>query len=239
MTPMVLPDRPPYDLVAAEYYDTVRHPTCQNFGELSERFLRQRAEALASREGWTLEIGAGRSVVAPALLARGIGLDRLILLDRSRAMLEHSRRWQSLGAKLLVADAAASAIRSATISLVVAGLGDPYNDERLWMEVHRITIPGGTCLFTAPALEWAERFRASSDRSEAEFVLGDGTAIAVPSKVLSVEEQTRLVAAAGMRVVEVADYSSAELISPHSKKLDVFDGAMHVPIIRGFAIRQS
>jgi SAM-dependent methyltransferase len=236
---MVSPDRTAYDVVATEYYDPVRHPTCHNFGELSERFLLRRIEVLASREGWTLEIGAGRSVVAPVLRARGIGLDRLILLDRSRAMLEHSRRWQSLGAKLLVADAAATAISDAVISLVVAGLGDPYNDERLWKEVRRVMVPGGTCLFTAPALEWAGRFRASSGRSEAEFVLGDGTAIAVPSKVLSVEKQTRLVATAGMRVVEVADYSSAELVGPHSKKLDVFDGAMHVPIIRGFAIRKS
>jgi len=99
--------------------------------------------------------------------------------------------------------------------------------------------PEGTCLFTAPASEWAERFRASAARREAEFQLSDGTTVTVPSTVLSLEDQVSLMATSGMEVAEVENYTSADLVSSQSKKLDVFDESTNAPVLRGFAVRKN
>ena len=53
-----------YEPVADEYYDEQRHPTCQNFGELSSRFFRFRLRKLVHSAGTALEIGTSKSVLA-------------------------------------------------------------------------------------------------------------------------------------------------------------------------------
>src|SRR5882762_6235910 len=159
-----------YDCVAAEYYDTERHPTCSNFGELSERFIASRFPHKA--DSWTtiLEVGAGRSMVAPLMTGVGLQLDRLTLLDCSSVMLAYSQPWACSGAKLVVADAQSTGLARSSFNLIVASLGDPYNRLPFWQEVSRLLRSGGICLFTSPAFEWASRFRGG-DSDYAEFLL--------------------------------------------------------------------
>lgn len=58
-----------FDVVAPEYYDPVRHPTCGNFRRASEILL---AKWLSKFEGIreVCEVGAGKSVVAELLLKK-------------------------------------------------------------------------------------------------------------------------------------------------------------------------
>ena len=90
---------PSYDRIASEYYDAARHPTCHNFGELSERMIASWCNQIPSFRTQILEIGAGRSIIARIMAAADQQLDRLILLDQSKGMLAHSDLWQRLGAK--------------------------------------------------------------------------------------------------------------------------------------------
>ena len=170
-----------YDDVANEYYDAVRHPTCANFSELSAVFLGPRIQKYASAAIAILEVGAGRSIVAPFIAASGMPLSRVTLLDQSRHMLEYSTEWAWRGANLLVADAATSGLLSESFQLIVSALGDPYNEGSFWQEVSRLLSSGGVCLFTTPAPEWSERFRAGSDPKAAEFLLANGNKVLVSS----------------------------------------------------------
>jgi hypothetical protein len=77
-----------YDDIAAEYYDPARHPTCANFSELSNCFLDQRIRRFATPAINILEIGAGRSTVAPIMSTQGLPLAKLTLLDKSARMLD-------------------------------------------------------------------------------------------------------------------------------------------------------
>ena len=169
-----------YDFVAAEYYDPLRHPTCANFGELSERFLAERILKLTQAGSRILEVGAGRSIVAPVLAHAGRALTSLTLLDESAAMLAHSAEWKSRGVTLIVADACTTSLDAARYDLIVAALCDPYNRPAFWHEMAQLLSPGSCCLVTLPAHEWVVRFRQSPHVDEAEFVLANGHAIAMP-----------------------------------------------------------
>lgn len=227
-----------YDSIACEYYDPRRHPTCQNFGELSERFLRTHVVSHFREDRWSLEIGVGRSLIAPILAEVSAVLDHIILLDNSAAMLAHSAEWTPVGASLLVCDARAVALRDGLAHLVVASLGDPYNYLPFWIEVRRLLAADGTCLFTLPSIEWAERFRDASAADRAEFIVA-GQTVAVPSNIISVEAQVNMIAAAGLRVDEITGYPAAALASDRSSKLDVLNDAIaDVPVVRGFVVRR-
>jgi SAM-dependent methyltransferase len=226
-----------YDEVASEYYDSARHPTCANFGELSERFIAPRLTTWLAPPFRILEVGAGRSIVAPRLAKTGGSLQNLTLLDHSPAMLAHSRQWAQFGATLMVADARATGLPPASFDLIVAALGDPYNDATFWAEVERILTSGGVCLFTTPAWEWSVRFRHLSARTRAEFLLERGETVAVPSLILAVEDQFQLIAAAGLTVQESEAFTATGLSSPRSPKLNVFQEGEE-PVVRGFTVQK-
>jgi ubiquinone/menaquinone biosynthesis C-methylase UbiE len=222
-----------YDLVAAEYYDAQRHPTCANFGELSVRFLGERILKLAPPGSRILEVGAGRSIVAPILADAGRPLASLTLLDESAAMLAHSAEWQSRSVAMIVADACATALRAANYDVIVASLCDPYNRPAFWQEMTRLLSPNGCCLATLPAHEWVACFRDGGKIDDAEFVLADGRRIAMPSFVPPVERQLAMVAAAGLQVIDMATFSAADLTGTPSPKLNVFAPGSKAPVLRG------
>ncbi len=222
-----------YDLVAAEYYDPLRHPTCANFGELSARFLAERLLKRARLDARVLEVGAGRSIAAPILADAGHPVTSLTLLDESAAMLAHSAEWQSRGATMIVADACATALRAASYDVIVASLCDPYNRPAFWQEMTRLLSPNGCCLATLPAHEWVACFRDGGRINEAEFVLANGRRIAMPSFVPQVESQLAMIAGAGLQVIEAATFSAADLTGISSPKLNVFAAGGQGPVLRG------
>jgi SAM-dependent methyltransferase len=228
-----------YDAVADEYYDAVRHPTCANFSELSSRFLVTFIRRYAGPATEVLEIGAGCSTAAPVLAQAGISLSRLTLLDKSPAMLDYSREWADQGAHLIVGDALNPALPTGNFGLIVASLGDPYNCRRFWISAAALLEPHGICLFTTPAHEWASRFRDASMPSAAEFVVGNGDTVLVPSKILPLVEQIQLLANSGLQVVETQSLSAAELSGPPSPKLLLTAETLHLAIVQGLVAQKG
>jgi SAM-dependent methyltransferase len=227
-----------YDEIAAEYYDAVRHPTCANFLELSTAFLVSRIQRYAPAAKGILEVGTGRSIVAPVIARKELSLSSVILLDQSPRMLEHSRDWEPYGAKLLVADAANTGLPSASFQLIVSSLGDPYNDANFWEEMNRLLEPGGICLFTTPASEWSGRFRAGADRTAAEFVLTSGAKVFVRSNIPCLVRQSEMISSAGLDLDEMQAFDASQLSGPLSPKLLVGGRISPLPVVRGFAVKK-
>jgi SAM-dependent methyltransferase len=227
-----------YDDIAAEYYDAVRHPTCANFFELSAIFLVPRVLKYAPAAKSILEVGAGRSIVASAMAAKQLPLSHVTLLDQSPRMLGYSRDWEQRGARLLIADAANTGLPSASFQLIVSSLGDPYNDANFWQEMSRLLDSKGICLFTTPAPEWSERFRAESSRRVAEFALTNGAKALVRSEILPLASQRRIIRNAGLYLDEVQALDTAQLSGPLSSKLLVGGEISGLPVVRGFEVKK-
>lgn len=221
-----------YDLVASEYYDPTLHPTCANFDYLSRRFIEPRVRSLF-REGQKLvEVGAGRSIVAPLLVENGHVT--LLLVDESDQMLAHSKQFLGDSVKMVVADARNTAIKANSIDLLVSSLGDPYNTASFWQEVDRILKSGAHCLFTCPAAEWALAFRSSDHCHEAEFLIGNKL-VYLPSFVLSRADQVEVMRRHNLNVREIVEYQSSDIEGHVSPKLVGKFG----PVLRGYLLQKS
>ncbi len=227
-----------YEDVASEYYDAHRHPTCANFREASCSLLDQWLRTFSFGSGWVCEVGAGKSLLAELLAARGRSLSRVVLIDSSPGMLAYSKRWCALGASLALATVEMLPLVSESVELLVASVGDPYNEVAFWKEVRRVLQPRGVSLFTTPSYEWASAFRiaAANGLRKADFELSDGRCIQVPSliypEVVQIElfEQSRLV------VSEIAQVPRAALRSTRvSPKLLVSQDA-NAPVISGYVV---
>ncbi len=227
-----------YDAVAAEYYDPVRHPTSANFSELSNRFLDPRIRKYATAVMNILEIGAGRSTVAPIMSAAGLPLRKLTLVDKSPLMLEHSREWARHGVRLVVDDACAPGLPLESFGLITGALGDPYNCPSFWQSTAQLLQRRGICLFTIPAREWAERFREAAALTLAEFALADGNVVLVRSNIPPLDEQIRLVTDAGLQVIETQGLTAAQLSGPHSAKLLLSVETSGLPIVHGLVAQK-
>jgi SAM-dependent methyltransferase len=228
-----------YEEIAAEYYDPLRHPTCANFSELSEAFLEPRIRLFSLRAQHVLEVGCGRSIAARVLAEGKLSDAKLTLLDQSPRMLAHSRQWISADTKLMVGDARATGLESANYDLLVSSLGDPYNVESFWNEVRRILVPGGICLFTTPAREWAIRLRSESDISKAEFLRSDGATIFVRSEIPTMKEQKEMIGGAGLVVREIQSFTAAQLLGAHSPRLLITNDMLSSIILRGITVRKQ
>jgi SAM-dependent methyltransferase len=222
-----MPDRSTYDAVASEYYDAQAHPTCHSFTVLSRSFM-QEALAGVGPGDRVVELGAGASMAAPILHARGLPLGGLELTDASAAMLRHSAHWAGHGATLRVADALALPHAPDSVDVVVASMADPYNRPSLWTGIARVLTDAGRAVVTLPSYDWAARFRgaAALPTRGAEFMLRDGRTIEVPSHLYPLARQVEILAQAGLTLVTFQALGADRLggLAP-APKLRVFRGA--------------
>lgn len=206
-----------YDSVAPEYYDVELHPTCRNFRDASRSFLREALSNLP-REGWAVEAGAGDSLTGELGQA---AFEKLILLDKSEAMLSYSRKYRFF-ADLVIGDALALPFADESLSLIIASLADPFNVTRFWNEVHRTLKMGAHCIFTSPSHEWASSFRDNSTREledAALFQLRSGEHVYLPSLVRPEASQIEMIRRAGLRLVATSSISSDTIPGPYSPKI--------------------
>jgi Methyltransferase domain len=184
-----------YDMLAEEYYDMRRHPTCRNLRDVSFHILRR---VLAERPVPALacEIGAGASLLAEFCLEAYGRAEGVILTDASEAMLAYSRRFTPIGARLVVARAEALPFPDRSVALAVSVLGDSYNGPAFWSELARVLQYGAWGIFTVPSYEWAREFRATRQGEYTDwacFELRGGVEIYVPSFILREDEQRALI----------------------------------------------
>jgi SAM-dependent methyltransferase len=206
-----------YTDLAAEYYDPKRHPTCANFREGSRLLMAPWLRHFAGHGVNVLETGAGASLVSEWLVEESREIGTFVVSDLSQDMLRYSAS-SGVCSELVVCDAQRVPYASSSFDLVVASLGDSYNALPFWIEAARILRPSGHVLFTTPAFEWALQFRNGSNT--AEFVMSDGSLIAVPSYVKPAEEQQRLIETSGLRLIEVRAVKDRAIHrTPRSPKL--------------------
>lgn len=199
------PDGGTYADVADEYYDSARHPTCANFREASSLFVQPRLLELLHPDAKICEVGTGKSLVEEICRHNNLDSEHLVLTDISPRMLKYSCRKLKENVSLCIADARKLPFRNSQFSILVASLGDPYNDQAFWFETARVLRPGGHCLFTTPAYDWAESFRHKIDAERsavAEFQTRSGRSVAVPSLIPHPDQQNEMVQRGGLKIVE-------------------------------------
>ena len=193
-----------YADLAAEYYDRERHPTCANFRDGSAQIIRRWLPDYWPDDGWVCEIGAGRSLVTEIADELSLNQRNLVLLDSVPEMMNLTTTVSDASLSLVVADALCLPFGENTMELMIASLGDPYNTPTFWYEVARVLVPGGTVLFTTPAIAWSSAFRDDGGaHAYAEFELRDGRKISVPSFIHTEDQQASLMASCGLDVEDV------------------------------------
>jgi Methyltransferase domain len=210
-----------YSVVALEYYDPQRHPTCVNFRAASAIYLTEALDCLPT-SGMTVDIGAGLSLAAELFIAKNRPLSNLVLCDGSREMLAYSRVYIERGVAALVGDAQRLPFTSSSVALLISSLGDPYNVPAFWHEVSRCLVRGGFCLFTFPSQSWARSFRLASKNERpdsAYFELKGGRSAYVPSFVYSTTRQKQMIECAGLEVLDISSIYADKIPQPHSAKI--------------------
>lgn len=223
-----------YHKIAPEYYDSNRHPTCANFRDASARGLRIWFDRCCDPYTHLIEVGAGKSIVLEYLNKSGIQLSKFLVTDASPIMLNYSRNLKTGREQFKVASAEHLPALDGEFSVLVASLGDPYNNFSFWCEAYRILRPNGKILFTTPTHEWATCFRRNKDKNIAEFELSDGQKIFAPSFIFSVDEQVDLMRSAGFRTLAIREVWLNEIDnSCISTKLTLAELSC-VPIVRAY-----
>jgi SAM-dependent methyltransferase len=230
-----------YEVVANEYYNSERHPTCTNFREASRTVFRNWFNSVPKTAA-ICEVGAGKSLVAELFAGTNRDLSALTLVDVSPAMLGYSQEWSELGVKLRLASAFSLPFSAESFGVVASCLGDPYNAIPFWVEVHRTLKPNGVCLFTTPSWEWAKAFREASDAASMHssvFELADGSQVSLPSHIYPEDEQIRLIESAGFIVSEVSHTSFSDLAGQKlSPKLVLSRGA-NANVVTGYVAKKT
>jgi SAM-dependent methyltransferase len=225
-----------YSLLAREYYDSERHPTCANFREASAILFKRLTPAVAPAGAWV--VGAGDSLLAATYRERGDDVHGLTITDDSAEMLAHSQRHGDAGATMRIARADALPVDDASLALVAASLADPYDDESFWRETARVLRPGGYALATTPSWEWASRFRSTEGSLDtALFELADGRKIEVPSIVRPVDHQRELISASGFDLERMDSVTLGMIDGPVSPKLGAL--AEDDPVVVGYLAVRS
>lgn len=202
-----------YEGLAAEYYSE-RHVTSRNFDAATARSL-ARLSVRVPRQGWCLDIGAGRGRLNEFL---GVSAHRIVQFDLSQAMLRQQPREAAAGRS--VASASVLPLRSGSAVLAAAFLFDPFNDEALFSEVSRVLDHGGTFVATLPSFEWGVALRQDLGlpTNETEFVTDDGAVVRRRSKLMPVDELADQLISVGLNPVAVDRGSLGDIdqpISPH------------------------
>lgn len=207
-----------YAPIAGEYYDPALHPTSHALGEASRELIVPELEGLRGR---VLEVGAGRGLVAQVVAAPV----EVVTSDVEPEMLSYAG---SIPRRVL-ADATALPFHDESFDLVVAGLGDPYNQAAFWGECHRVLRRDGRVVYTTPSYRWARAFRAEEGAplNRAVFERGDGVTIAVPSTILEEPQQLELIERSGLVRVTVKHLGSAGIAAyDAAPKLHVSPGEL-------------
>lgn len=231
-----------YRMLADEYYDAVRHPTCANFRDASEQLIGSWLGGMLGTEP-VCEVGCGMSIIAGMYWGMNLPLKNLYLTDSTSRMLAYSDKWRSAGAHLLLADATELPFTSNSIAICIASLGDPYNRPAFWDELARIMTPGGYAVFTTPSFEWAREYRLSdqdgSTEDTAEFRLANGKTILAASIVCPRTDQISMVERAkGLEVVDMTSIVYSQLRSmPISPKL-LAAKDRDQPVVTGYLIHK-
>jgi SAM-dependent methyltransferase len=128
-----------------------------------------------------------------------------------------------------------------SIDLLVASLGDPYNEASFWREAKRVLRNDGYVAFSTPSPEWASSFRGGLGRAEsnrAEFTLADGRMTWIPSIIHPEPIQRQIIENAGLNVEEVKDISIQELAGERqSPKLSLLHSPSS-PVVSGYLARK-
>jgi SAM-dependent methyltransferase len=231
-------ERGTYGDIAHEYYDAVRHPTSSNFRTASARVIDSWLDPALPRQGQIIDVGAGDSLVGELLHHRRRSLRRLTLLDASPEMLRHSQKWLALGATAITADARTLPLPDSSVGLLVASLGDAFNERPFWQHVQRVLRADGIAIYTTPSYEWASKYREEHDEpiDAAEFLTREEKRLLVPSFVLAEQEQVRLFASVGLEthVVQHVLLAALEemLLSPK------LSGLGDLPVVIGYLLKR-
>jgi ubiquinone/menaquinone biosynthesis C-methylase UbiE len=227
-----------FDVLASEYYDSDLHPTCSNFRTGSMLLL---SRWIVDGRQDLCDVGCGNSVLAEIVGNHSWQPASLLLTDSSAAMLEHSRGCERLGAKLMIAQADELPFPDCSIDLLVASLGDPYNEASFWREARRVLRKDGCVVYSTPSPEWASSFRGGLGRAEsnrAEFVLADGRKTWIPSIIYPEPVQRQMIESAGLNVEDVKGVSIQELTGVRlSPKLSVLHSPSS-PVVSGYLARK-
>jgi SAM-dependent methyltransferase len=111
------------------------------------------------------------------------------------------------------ADAKRLPFRDSCFDMIVASLGDPYNEAPFWSEAFRVLRPGGQVFMTVPAFSWSRRFRTNGLTSQAEFISHNGSPVLVPSHIYSSADQADLVQRAGLELSDVSSVGASDIPS--------------------------
>jgi hypothetical protein len=222
-----------YDIVAAEYYDPDRHPTCANFREASLIAFHGWLQKVVDDSVLYVDVGCGDSVMAEALERLG-RQPPMALVDGSERMLKHSAHWSRKGVRLLVAPSEALPFEDGTAGVLTCSLGDPFNTPAFWSEVSRVLPAGGRALYTTPSFEWAQSFRRQSPLDASEFILRDGSNVDLPSYIYPVADQIALIERHGLRVQAVQGIPRSEIKGRLSPKITF--GTQDLPVVSGFSL---
>jgi hypothetical protein len=161
------------------------------------------------------EVGAGKSVLSEILDDLSNTAKAVYITDSSEKMLKHSD--QFIGENIIKKVIAADSIYNLRVKfdIVVASLGDPYNDSAFWEACFATLNFGGECYFTTPSYEWASQFRenAPTERKDhAMFMRKDGSIHYVPSLIYSQQSQVELINSTGLVFRDYECLGSGSLI---------------------------
>jgi SAM-dependent methyltransferase len=225
-----------YSLLASEYYDPIRHPTCANFRTASELLISSWLDKYLNPSSSIVEVGAGRSVAAEHVINRKYDCNRLTITDSSAEMLAHSSDFSAFGAILVQSDASHIPKLDATTDIIVASLGDPYNRAEFWSDACRVLRRGGVVLFTTPSYEWALHFRYEepSQSHKAAFKLANGHDVLVQSDILVSHEQIALIESVGLTVAEVTAARVSDLNATQISAKLLYEKERDLPIVTGY-----
>ncbi len=211
-----------YDSLANEYYDSARHPTCENF-RVASKYLLSKYLLVFTQDKLICEVGCGLSEVAEILIDNSTGLENLILMDQSSRMLSYSTKWVDKGASLLQGDAFVLPFLPESLDVIVSSLGDPYNQQKYWEELDRVLKPNGIVLFTTPSYKWKTVFRNNTYQDFAEFELKTKEHVLIRSWIYSEEKQRKMIESTSLRLKEISSVKKSNLelqqISPKLEKV--------------------
>lgn len=227
-----------YEILAKEYYDSIRHPTCANFREASKSLLTKLIVNFKLENKVICDVGAGKSVVFE-LLRHKADLHNLFLLDSSTSMLAYSQQALKYGAHFTIGDASNMPFRSNTLDILISSLGDPYNMPNFWKESNRVLMKNGIMIFTTPAYEWATFFRKSYNSDSinwAEFKLKDGGLILVPSYIYSHNQQLDIFDKNGFIVKQIEHARVSDLKSRKLSPKILINPHQNIEIVTGYLL---